>query len=54
MSWDVVRKCQDLLAGFMGIGSEKSISVMVCDIVHGLVGESLGLLANCSSCSLPK
>ena len=26
-----MRECQDLLVGFMGIGLEKSISVMVCD-----------------------
>ena len=29
---DVMRECQDLLAGFMGIGSEKSIGVTECDI----------------------
>ena len=29
--WDVVRECQDLLAGFMGIGLEKSVCVTVCD-----------------------
>ena len=43
---DVMRECQDLLAGFMGIGSEKSISVMVCDT------DSLSLSSLSSTSSL--
>ena len=29
-----MRVCRDLLAGFVGIGSEKSVDVAVCDILH--------------------
>ena len=28
---DDMRECQDLLAGFVGIGLEKSVGVTVCD-----------------------
>ena len=36
-----MRECWDLLVGSMGIGSEKSIGVMVCDIYSVLPGSNI-------------